>query len=224
MRGVRLPGLHLWADALRGRMDTGTWGPCRPRRRCADQGAHPADPSSGNQAPWDEVVAALNPRGAGLGCSTSAYGTRRMAYRAVDHYVSERVRHFLRRRHKVPSRGTRRFSADVPSSGSWACCRCRRFHLAPPAHASGVKPVREPDAGKPHVRFDEEGRETRDGPLGGWTPDPKGRKQWGAAGPVHDRARPLLYRSGCLSESGRACRRAGGGWRRTCADGPLSSL
>jgi len=37
-----------------------------------------------------------------------------------------------------------------------------------------VKPVREPDAGKPHVRFDEKGRETRDGPLGGWTPTRKG--------------------------------------------------
>jgi hypothetical protein len=37
-----------------------------------------------------------------------------------------------------------------------------------------VKPVREPDAGKPHVRFDEEGRETRDGLLGEWTPTRKG--------------------------------------------------
>src|SRR5262249_24461078 len=58
---------------------------------------------------------------------------------------------------------------------------------------SGVRPVREPDAGKPHVRFDEEGRETRDGPLGEWTPDPKGRKRWGSAGPAHDRARSSLY-------------------------------
>jgi hypothetical protein len=54
-------------------------------------------------------------------------------------------------------------------------------------------PVREPAAGKPLVRFDEERRETRDGPLGEWTPDPKGRKQWGAAGPEHDRARLSLY-------------------------------
>ena len=37
-----------------------------------------------------------------------------------------------------------------------------------------MKPVREPDAGKPHVRFDEEGRETRDGLLGEWTPTRKG--------------------------------------------------
>ena len=38
------------------------------------------------------------------------YGTRAAAYEAVDHYVYESVRHFLRRRHQVPSRGTNRFS------------------------------------------------------------------------------------------------------------------
>lgn len=38
-----------------------------------------------------------------------SYGTRAIAYRTVDNYVSERVRHFLRRRHKVSTRGTRRF-------------------------------------------------------------------------------------------------------------------
>ena len=32
-----------------------------------------------------------------------------------------------------------------------------------------------------------------DGPLGEWTPDRKGRKRWGTAGPVHDRARLSLY-------------------------------
>src|SRR5206468_6160655 len=67
-------------------------------------------------------------------------------------------------------------------------------------------PVREPDAGKPHVRFDEEGRETRDGPFGEWTPDPKGQKRWGAAGPVHDRARSSLYRT-MKEKSHRAKRR-----------------
>src|SRR5713226_8428301 len=74
-------------------------------------------------------------------------------------------------------------SLPAPALSSCVTCAC-----------PGVTPVREPDAGKPHVRFDEEGRETRDGPLGEWTPDPKGRKQWGAAGPVHDRARLSLYR------------------------------
>ncbi len=121
-----------------------------------------------------------------------AYGTRLMAYRAVDHYVWERVAVLSAAATQGPlardeallrGRGLRGAGrASAPALSSWVTCAC-----------SGVKPVREPDAGKPHVRFDEEGRETRDGPLGEWTPDPKGRKQWGAAGPVHDRARPSLY-------------------------------
>ena len=38
------------------------------------------------------------------------YGTRGAAYDAVDNYVYESVRHFLRRRHQVSTRGTNRFS------------------------------------------------------------------------------------------------------------------
>ena len=37
------------------------------------------------------------------------YGSRLPAYRAVDHHVHDRVRHFLARRHKEPGRGVRRF-------------------------------------------------------------------------------------------------------------------
>jgi RNA-directed DNA polymerase len=80
-----------------------------------------------NQAPWDAVVADLNPVLRGWAHSFS-YGTRLMAYRAVDHYVSERVRHFLRRRHKVPSRGTRRFPAELVF-GDRGVFHLRRFHL-----------------------------------------------------------------------------------------------
>ena len=86
-----------------------------------------------NQAPWDEVVAELNPVLRGW-AQYFAYGTRLMAYRAVDHYVWERVRHFLRRRHKVSSRGTKRFSGDVVF-GELGVFRLRRVHLGPPAHA-----------------------------------------------------------------------------------------
>ena len=42
-----------------------------------------------------------------------AYGSRTQAYLAVDNYVYERVRNFLRRRHKVPSLGTVQFSRKV---------------------------------------------------------------------------------------------------------------
>jgi RNA-directed DNA polymerase len=86
-----------------------------------------------NQEPWEEVVVDLNRVLRGW-ARYFAYGTRLVAYRAVDHYVWERARHFLRRRHKVPSRGTRRFSADVVF-GELGVFQLRRFHLAPPAHA-----------------------------------------------------------------------------------------
>ena len=61
-------------------------------------------------------------------------GTRLMAYRAVDHYVYESVRHFLRRRHKVPSRGTRRFPI-ARVFGALGVFQLRRLRLASPAHA-----------------------------------------------------------------------------------------
>jgi RNA-directed DNA polymerase len=86
-----------------------------------------------NHAPWEEVVAELNPVLRGW-AQYFVYGTRLMAYRAVDHYVWERVRHFLRRRHKVPSRGTRCFSGDVVF-GELGVFQLRRFHLGSPVHA-----------------------------------------------------------------------------------------
>ena len=87
----------------------------------------------GNQAPWDEVREELNRVLRGW-ANYFSYGTRLMAYRAVDHYVWDSVRHFLRRRHKVPSRGTRRFSEDV-IFGELGVFQFRRFHLESPAHA-----------------------------------------------------------------------------------------
>jgi RNA-directed DNA polymerase len=86
-----------------------------------------------NQAPWEAVVADLNPVLRGWAHYFS-YGTRWLAYRAVDHYVSERVRHFLRRRHKVPSRGTQRFPL-ARVFGELGVFSLRGLRLAPPAHA-----------------------------------------------------------------------------------------
>ena len=65
----------------------------------------------GNHEPWPEVVADLNRRLRGW-AAYFGYGTRVLAYRAIDHYVSDAVCHFLRRRHHVPTRGTRRFGAE----------------------------------------------------------------------------------------------------------------
>jgi RNA-directed DNA polymerase len=88
----------------------------------------------GNQAAWAVVQQALNRVLRGW-VHYFAYGTRWMAYRAVDHYVSERVRHFLRRRHKVPSRGTRRFPL-ARVFGELGVFSLRNVRLAPPAHAA----------------------------------------------------------------------------------------
>lgn len=62
-----------------------------------------------NQAPWPENAARLNRTLRGWAAYFS-YGTRSTAYQAVNRYVAETVRHFLCRRHKVSSRGTRRFA------------------------------------------------------------------------------------------------------------------
>jgi RNA-directed DNA polymerase len=87
----------------------------------------------GNQAPWAAVVAELNSVLRGW-ANYFAYGTRLRAYRAVEHYVYECVRGFLRRRHKVPSRGTRRFPI-TRVFGELGVLPLRRNRLESPAHA-----------------------------------------------------------------------------------------
>ena len=65
----------------------------------------------GNKRPWDEVRDRLNQKLQGW----QAYfrrGSTARAWRAIDEYVEERVRHFLRVRHKVSTQGTRLFSME----------------------------------------------------------------------------------------------------------------
>jgi RNA-directed DNA polymerase len=66
----------------------------------------------GNKGPWVEVRERLNRKLRGWSAYFN-YGTRTQAYRAVDNYVYQGVRSFLRKRHKVQSRGTSRFSDEV---------------------------------------------------------------------------------------------------------------
>jgi len=63
----------------------------------------------GNHRPWEEVRDRLNQKLRGWKAYFELGSTAR-AYRALDEYVEERVRHFLRRRHKVSTQGTRPFS------------------------------------------------------------------------------------------------------------------
>jgi RNA-directed DNA polymerase len=83
----------------------------------------------GNKEPWPDVRDRLNSLLRGWS-SYFSYGTRLMAYRAVDNHVYDRVRRFLRRRHKVQGRGTRRFPADHVF-GPLGVLRLRRVHLGP---------------------------------------------------------------------------------------------
>jgi hypothetical protein len=63
-----------------------------------------------------------------------AYGTRLMAYRAAITTSGNEHGAFCRRRHKVRSRGTKRFSAEVVF-GELGVFQLRCFHLEPPAYA-----------------------------------------------------------------------------------------
>ena len=111
----------------------------------------------GNHAPWPEVRDQLNSMLRGWSHYFD-HGTRMPAYRAVDNAVYKAVRHFLVRRHKVSSRGTR-----FPRYGRVRGARCDPTKSGPSwptAVCFEVKPVGKPDAGNPHVRFDERGEET----------------------------------------------------------------
>ena len=62
-----------------------------------------------NVAPWEEVRDRLNQKLKGWK-EYFGLGSLTKAYEVLDEHVEERVRHFLRRRHKVSSQGTRQFS------------------------------------------------------------------------------------------------------------------
>jgi RNA-directed DNA polymerase len=65
----------------------------------------------GNQAPWPEVVCQVNRIVTGWQHYFS-YGTVSRAYWGLDAFLLHRARGFLARRHKIPRRGTQRFTAE----------------------------------------------------------------------------------------------------------------
>ncbi len=76
-----------------------------------------------NVQPWGEVRDQLNRVLRGWAAYFSQ-GSRLMAYRAVYHHVYTRVRLFLTRRHKVPSRGAGRYP-DAEVFGALRVLRLR---------------------------------------------------------------------------------------------------
>ena len=91
--------------------------------------------ASGNKEPWPKVCHRLNRLLLGWS-AYFGYGTRMPAYRALDNHVYDRARAFLRKRHKVQGRGTRRFSDDQVF-GVLGVLRLRRVQLGPPPCALG---------------------------------------------------------------------------------------
>jgi RNA-directed DNA polymerase len=83
-----------------------------------------------NVGTWEEVRDRLNQMLRGWS-SYFSYGTRLLAYRAVDNHVYQRMRDFLKRRHGVKSRGTRRFSDQVVFD-ELRVLRLRQVHIGPP--------------------------------------------------------------------------------------------
>ena len=87
----------------------------------------------GDMGTWPEVRDRLNRLLRGW-TTYFSHGTRMPAYRAVDNHVYERVRNFLARRHKVPTRGTNRFNREAVF-GTLGVFHLRRVHLGPPPRA-----------------------------------------------------------------------------------------
>ena len=76
---------------------------------------------TGNKEPWPVVCTQLNRLLRGWS-GYFGYGTRLPAYRAVDNHVYDRVRAFLRKRHKVQGRGTQAILRRQCLRRRSACC------------------------------------------------------------------------------------------------------
>jgi RNA-directed DNA polymerase len=84
----------------------------------------------GNNDPWPKVRDDLNRSLRGWS-SYFCLGTPVAAFRSIDHYVRERVRAFLARRHKVAGRGNRRFTWHAIHRNHGVLCLERLPRSAP---------------------------------------------------------------------------------------------
>jgi RNA-directed DNA polymerase len=86
-----------------------------------------------NKGTWLEVRERLN-RLLGGWTAYFCYGSLASAYEVVEQHVYDRVRNFLRKRHKVQGRGTERFSREY-IYGELAVSCLRSGHRRPPLRA-----------------------------------------------------------------------------------------
>src|ERR1700751_1528495 len=92
--------------------DGGILARLRPRKACCGSRGRSALLTPGNKGAWPEVQARLNRLLRGWSAYFS-YGSLATAHQAVDRHVFDRLLAFLRRRHKTPGRGVRRFSDQI---------------------------------------------------------------------------------------------------------------
>ena len=85
----------------------------------------------GNKSAWPKVQTRLN-RLLGGWAAYFSHGALASAYRAVDEHVYDRVRDFLRKRHKAPGRGTKRFSREHVYEELGVLRLYRVRHVSPP--------------------------------------------------------------------------------------------
>lgn len=100
-------GLRYWRN---GRTYLTAWPSKKSMGRLREKVSQLLEPWE--QAPWSEVCVRLNQLLGGW-AQYFSYGSLGKAYALVNHHVEERVRHFLRRRHKVRQGATRRFPKEV---------------------------------------------------------------------------------------------------------------
>ena len=110
----------------------------------------------GNKGPWDEVRRTLNRLSRGW-CGYFSPGTHHVTDRAIEAQLYDRVRNFLVRRHKMPPRSIGPFSMEA---AILVCRDCEICDGVASCREPVTKPAGKPDAGNPHVRFDERGGET----------------------------------------------------------------
>jgi RNA-directed DNA polymerase len=95
-----------------GRKANGILGPFRRRKACSGSKTKVSEilvPS--NVGSWTEVRTQLNQSLRGR-CGYFAYGSLYASDKVIEQHLYDRVRNFLARRHKVPTRGIRRIRAD----------------------------------------------------------------------------------------------------------------
>ena len=128
-RELRLPGIYVRTTSISEEWSLVFGGEPIEEKRPAAQGKVGEILVPSNQAPWMEVRDRLNGLLRGW-CAYFGYGTRLIAYRAVDNHVYTAYG-ISWRRHKVQSRGTSRFR-DEAAFGELGVLRLRHVHLGAP--------------------------------------------------------------------------------------------